>query len=444
MKKTWIIIKREYLSRVKKRSFIILTIIGPVLIAALMIVPYFIAKSTEEQKVIDVVDETTIFRGKLGNTKNIRFNYLDTDINTACDNFDESTTYVILYIPRPTYTKPQYAELLYQNKQPGMTVTTYIRERLQYVMENKILKDQFNIDKKDLDATKSRVTLTQKNITTGEKSAPVLTSILGYAGGFLIYMFIFMFGSMVMRGVLEEKTNRIVEVIVSSVRPFQLMMGKIIGIAMVGLTQVFLWIVLTMFILGIFQASVVGDNFLNAKQQDAWVLDKNVVVPDPQEMQAGQTQNAELIAVLNTIKGYDFVAIIALFVFFFLFGYLMYASLFAAVGSAADNETDTQQFMMPITIPLIFAFIMGIYIIEDPQGPLAFWLSVIPLTSPVVMMIRLPFGVPAFDLYLSMALLVLAFIGTTWLAGKIYRTGILMYGKKVNYRELWKWITYKN
>jgi ABC-2 type transport system permease protein len=442
MRKTWIIIKREYLSRVKKKSFVIMTILGPLLMAALMIAPYFIARSTEGVKVIDVVDETGIFYDKLGSNKNIQFNYLNADIETATKGFNEDVSYAILYIPKPAYSKPYYGELLYLNKQPGMTVTTYIQERMRYVLENKILHDQFNIDKKDIDATKTNVELVQKDINTGEKSAPVLTSILGYVGGLLIYLFIFLFGSMVMRGVLEEKTNRIVEVIVSSVKPFQLMMGKIIGIAMVGLTQFLLWVLLTFSIITVFQASIVGPSMMKKSTQTEFSMDKNVVIPDNAQTQ--NTTNDELNSVFSTIRGYDFVAIILAFLFFFLFGYLMYASLFAAIGSAVDSEQDTQQFMMPITIPLIFAFVMGMYIIEDPQGPLAFWLSIIPLTSPVVMMIRLPFGVPPLDLFLSMFFLILAFLGTTWMAAKIYRTGILMYGKKVNYRELWKWLTYKS
>lgn len=441
MKKTWIIIKREYLSRVKKKSFIVLTILGPLLLAALMIVPYFIAQSTEGVKVIDVVDETGIFYENLGSNKNIQFRYLDVDIATASDQYDEDVSYALLYIPKPTYSMPVYGELLYKNKQPGMTVTTYIQERMRYILENKILHDQFNIDKKDLDAAKTNVELVQKDIKTGEKSAPVLTSIVGYVGGLLIYMFIFLFGNMVMRGVLEEKTNRIVEVIVSSVKPFQLMMGKIIGIAMVGLTQFLLWIILTFTIISVFQVTVTGKDMLKQGKQSEFVMDKNVVIPDNTAVQ-NPTENSELAGVLSSMQGYDFVAILLLFLFFFLFGYLMYAALFAAIGSAVDAEQDTQQFMAPITIPLLFAFVMGVYIINDPQGPLAFWLSIIPLTSPVVMMIRLPFGVPPLELYLSMFLLILGFISTTWLAGKIYRTGILMYGKKVNYRELWKWLKY--
>jgi ABC-2 type transport system permease protein len=334
-----------------------------------------------------------------------------------------------------------YGELLYKNKQPGMTVTTYVQERMRYILENKALHDQFNIDKKDIDAMKTNVTLVQKDIQTGEKSAPVMTSIVGYVGGLLIYMFIFLFGNMVMRGVLEEKTNRIVEVIVSSVKPFQLMMGKILGIALVGLTQFMLWVLLTFSIVTVFQATVTGKSIMKTNTNTEFTTDKNMVVPDNAKLE-NPDDSTDFSSVVSTMRGYDFVTIILAFLFFFLFGYLMYAALFAAIGSAVDSESDTQQFMAPITIPLVFAFVMGMYIINDPQGPLAFWLSIIPLTSPVVMMIRLPFGVPPLDFYLSMALLVLGFLGATWMAGKIYRTGILMYGKKVNYRELWKWMKY--
>ncbi len=441
MKKTWIIIKREYLSRVKKKSFILLTILGPILMAALMIVPYLIAQSTEEMKVIDVVDETGLFYDNLGSNKTIQFRYLDVNVEEASKNFNDEVSYALLYIPRPAYGRPVYGELLYKNKQPGMTVTTYIQERMRYILENKQLHDVYNIDKKDIDAMKTEVTLVQKDIKTGEQSAPILTSIVGYVGGLLIYMFIFLFGSMVMRGVLEEKTNRIVEVIVSSVKPFQLMMGKIVGIALVGLTQFMLWVLLTFSIITVFQATVTGKDLLKSNKTTEFTMDKNVVVPENTQIQ-NANDNSEIAGVLSSMQGYDFLTIILAFLFFFLFGYLMYAALFAAVGAAADAEQDTQQFMAPITIPLVFAFVMGMYIVQDPQGPLAFWLSIIPLTSPVVMMIRLPFGVPPFDFYLSMALLVLGFIATTWMAGKIYRTGILMYGKKVNYRELWKWLKY--
>ena len=263
---------------------------------------------------------------------------------------------------------------------------------------------------------------------------------IGIFSGILIYFFIFLFGSQVMRGVIEEKTSRIIEVIVSSVKPFQLMMGKIIGIALVGLTQLLLWVVLTFSIVSIFQVSFSG----NLPSNKTEILSTNNPLQQIDAEKNINLDNGKINEVFEAIFSIDYATIILSFIFFFLFGYLIYAALFAAIGSAVDSESDTQQFMLPITIPLIFSIVMAQVIIQNPDGPLAFWLSIIPLTSPIIMMIRIPFGVPAFDLILSMTLLVLGFIGTTWMAGKIYRTGILMYGKKVNYKELWKWLWYKS
>jgi ABC-2 type transport system permease protein len=237
-------------------------------------------------------------------------------------------------------------------------------------------------------------------------------------------MFIFMYGTMVMRGVIEEKTNRIVEIIISSVKPFQLMMGKILGVALVGLTQFFLWILLTVAISAIAELMFIDTTEL---ANDVNSIDQSVILAEFSKLTGG----------------IDLVKIFISFIFFFLFGYLMYSSLFAAVGSAVDAEADTQQFVLPITIPLILAFILIQPVMDNPDGLLAFWLSIIPLTSPVIMMVRLPFGVENWELILSMILLICGFILTTSLAAKIYRTGILMYGKKISYKELWKWLSYK-
>jgi ABC-2 type transport system permease protein len=443
MKKILIIIQREYYSRVKKRSFIIMTILGPILMAGIMIVPYFIAKMGDEERKINVVDETGIYYQKLQSNKTIKFNYLLDDIETAKSNFDSKKVYALLYIPKPSANKPTFATLYYSNKQPSITVTSYIQDKMKYAFENEVLVRDFGIEKKQIDAIKTSITIQPENISTGESTQPVLSTFIGIFGGVLIYFFIFLFGSQVMRGVIEEKTSRIVEVIVSSVKPFQLMMGKILGIALVGLTQFMLWVVLTLAIVGIFQVSFSGKmDVKNSKQQ--FQVENNALFPENAKTQDTAVDDNEMNSVFKSIGNYDFIQITLAFLFFFMFGYLLYAALFAAIGSAVDSEADTQQFMLPITVPLIFSFVMMQYIIENPQGPMAFWLSIIPLTSPIVMMIRLPFGVPAFDFYLSMILLVIGFLGTTWIAGKIYRTGILMYGKKVSYKELWKWLTYKN
>ncbi|MEI6900975.1 MAG: ABC transporter permease, partial [Bacteroidota bacterium] len=241
---------------------------------------------------------------------------------------------------------------------------------------------------------------------------------------------------------IEEKTSRIVEVIVSSVKPFQLMMGKIVGVALVGLTQFLLWIILTMAIVTTVTLAT------GIKAPVPRPTEEVITAPTPSIENAQQLinntkpslNNEKVNEVWDAINSIDFPVMITSFIFYFLFGYLLYAGLFAAIGSAVDSEADTQQFMLPITIPLVFALVMAQYVMKEPTGPMAFWLSMIPFTSPVIMMVRIPFGVPYMEVLLSMFLLVITFLGMTWLAGKIYRTGILMYGKKVNYKELWKWV----
>jgi ABC-2 type transport system permease protein len=248
-----------------------------------------------------------------------------------------------------------------------------------------------------------------------------------------------MFGSQVMRGVIEEKTSRIVEVIVSSVKPFQLMFGKIIGVGMVGLTQFLLWVILTGTIVGVVMTSFSGTMEKYAQEQVVVKNNNNIF---PEQNTNSQLTDSDLNAVkaIERINNINFPLMLGSFLFFFLFGYLMYAAVFAAIGGAVDNEADTQQFMLPITVPLILAIVTAQFIALNPHGPMAFWFSIIPLTSPISMMIRLPFGVEPWELALSMGLLILGFLGMVWTAGKIYRTGILMYGKKITYKELWKWL----
>jgi len=441
MNKISIIIKREYLSRVKKRSFLVMTILGPMLMAAMMIVPYYVTKLDKEQQVIEVLDETGIYY-KMGSNETIKFDYVYSDLESAIANFDGNKYSALLYIPKPDMIEPTNAILYYSDKQPGNTVTSYIKDKMKYIYENRKLMELYGIDKKQIDDAKVRININSQNIETGETNLPIATTIMGIFAGFLIYFAIFMYGNQVMRGVIEEKTNRIVEIIVSSVKPFQLLLGKIIGIALVGLTQFMLWIVLTLSLVAVFQLSV-GAKDMVSKQNTEIVQQGNVLVPEnPTAAPAQDYDDENIRSLVKSIGDYNYTLIIFSFFFFFLFGYLLYAALFAAIGSAVDNEADTQQFMLPITIPLILAFILAQPIIENPQGPVAFWFSIIPLTSPIVMMIRIPFGVPVYELILSMVLLVLGFLACTWLAAKIYRTGILMYGKKVSYRELWKWLKY--
>jgi len=420
MRKIWLIIKREYLVRVRKKAFIVMTIVGPLLMAALMIVPTYLANETQEPRTIAIAEDDFEFTNQIEDTDFLHFSKIPTEEATLLKNdFSESNYYALLHIEGDNFT-------LYSNQQISLTVSRAIENQLEKIIEHQKLKAA-GIDLAILSEAESTVSITTKIITedgnTTNSQAEASMGI-GFICGILIYMFIFMYGTMVMRGVIEEKTSRIVEVIISSVKPFQLMMGKILGVALVGLTQFALWILLTITIASVAELMLMDSSSLTTK------LDS--------------TQQSILFSELSNLTGgINLVQIFVSFIFYFLAGYLMYSSLFAAVGSAVDAEADTQQFVLPITIPLILAFILIQPIIENPDGLLAFWMSIIPFTSPVIMMVRLPFGVENWELGLSMGVLILSFVLTTYLAGKIYRTGILMYGKKTSYKELWKWLSYK-
>jgi len=438
-----LVIKREYLTRVRKRSFIIMTILGPILMASVFILPVVLATMSDgNTKTIVVLDETGIFYGKFKNEDNLQFQHTVIDLETAKNELKIAKDYALLYIPRTEVSVPSSA-VLYSDKQPSISVITYIKSVMRKEVESLKLSAS-GIDEELLRSIKTNISLSTIKIDeTGEEeeSYTAVSMGLGIFAGLLIYFFIFIFGAQVMRGVIEEKTSRIVEVIVSSVKPFQLMMGKILGIALVGLTQFLLWVILTFTIVSVFQFAITEKMSMESVQKIVPV--ESQLVP-PVEKQAPQVEQDNMALVLDVISSINFEVMIFAFLFFFLGGYLLYAALFAAIGSAVDTEADTQQFMMPVTIPLILAMIMSQFVIQNPDGPVAFWFSIIPLTSPVVMMVRIPFGVPMFDIYLSIGLLIIGFVGTTWLAAKIYRTGILMYGKKINYRELWKWLTYRS
>lgn len=445
MNKIFLIIQREYLTRVKKKSFIVMTILGPLLMAALMIVPVWLATKEKSSHKIEVVDDSFLFMDSLPSTETIKFEYTGIKLGEAQRDFYETDYSAILYIPSNILEGGGSVKLFYK-KPIGVAAESHIENSIEKrIFDFKLLKN--NIDKNIIlkAETKIRV-LTEKQQESGKsmKTNTGLNMAIGFGAGILIYMFIFLYGVQVMRGVIEEKTNRIVEVIISSVKPFQLMMGKIVGIALVGLTQFILWIVLTFGIYTVAQLTILKD--VNAKYaKEAFA--KEQVFKQGVDINASEIENASnanpLFELYESLKGIDFVAILLCFLFYFIGGYLLYSALFAAIGAAVDNESDTQQFMLPITIPLIFSFVIAQSIIQDPDSSMAFWFSIIPFTSPVVMMVRLPFGVPFSEVALSMGLLVVGFLFTTWLAGRIYRTGILMYGKKISYGELWKWLFYK-
>jgi ABC-2 type transport system permease protein len=465
MQKIFLIIKREYLTRVKKKSFIVMTILGPLLMAGLFIVPVYMASRADEKKVVDIVDETGWFINKFENNDNYKFVPLYTDLETAKETLKAAKDHALLYIPRTEVSVPSSA-IIYSDGQPSMNLKGYISGVMSKEIENQKLaaeikkeierrspayksneQEETLISETILKNIKSSVNLTTIKIEEGgkeEKSYTEVSMAVGMFGSIMIYFFIFLFGAQVMRGVIEEKTSRIIEVIVSSVKPFQLMMGKILGIALVGLTQFLLWVIFTAGIVTVVQ-SAFPEKFKTNPTEQAFVPKSQMIAPKvADQLKASNEENSAPNEIFDAINSINYGVMIAAFIFFFLGGYLLYASLFAAIGSAVDSEADTQQFMLPITIPLIFSIVMAQNIINNPDGHLAFWLSIIPFTSPIIMMIRIPFGVPFAELALSVGLLIAGFLGTTWMAARIYRTGILMYGKKVNYRELAKWLFYKS
>lgn len=437
MNKTLLILQREYLTRVKKPSFIIMTFLGPLLMAMLMIVPVFLATLSDSGiKKVAVLDETDWFTGKFENDENYIYTYVNENLDSLKAKVLKGDYNTLVYIPEPELNIPVNA-MLFNAKQASLSLKSSIRNTIKTEVENRKLLSS-GIDPEVIKSSKTNINIQTIKLENDGKESKSYTEVdvaLGLITSILIYFFIFMFGALVMRGVIEEKTSRIIEVMVSSVKPFQLMMGKITGIALVGLTQFLLWVLLTLGIYSIF-ALIFGPEAVSQLPVGNNMMGQN--------LGAGQVaSNAQINEIFEVIHSINFGVIIFSFLIYFIGGYLLYAALFAAIGSAVDNEADTQQFMLPVSIPLIMGIVLSNFIVNNPDGSVAFWLSMIPLTSPVIMMVRIPFGVPYWEIALSMALLIMGFIFTTWLAAKIYRTGILMYGKKVNYKELWKWIRYK-
>ena len=443
MNKILLVIQREYLTRVKKKTFLIMTILGPLLMSGIFISVFLLDKVDTETKKIAVIDHTGMFVHKFKDSDRVKFEYISETLNKARKESKAEGYFGILDIPATeNISTLEKSVILYSESTPGIDVISKVK----YTLEKEINTQKYiaaGIDETKLSQIKTDVDVQTRDLENKETNTPITTGI-GFAAGLLIYLFIFIYGAMVMRGVLEEKTSRIVEIIISSVKPFQLMMGKIIGVALVGLTQFLLWVILTTTIIFALSTSLMSGKS-DQEKMDMMIKSKPGMEYTIQQNSETAQLKGENMAKLSTIMdGINFPLLIGMFIFYFLGGYLLYSALFAAIGAAVDSETDTQQFMLPVTIPLIIAYIAAATVINNPQGNVAFWFSIIPFTSPVVMMVRIPFGVPITDIVLSMVLLIGGFIFTTWLASKIYRVGILMYGKKVSYRELWKWIRFHN
>ena len=435
MNKIWLVIKREYLTRVRNKTFLLSTFLFPIVIVAFIIGSVFLAMKSRNKSTIAVINDPGFLQKNLESDSSFLIFEFPKDVNSS--NYEEKGYAGLLKVNPDTAAKKYVIE---SKKSLGIETMSYIENQVEKAIEYNMLQEK-NIERKLLDsistASKAAGEVTNE-LETGKEANNKLPYLIGFGCGIIIYITMFVFGAMVMRGVMEEKTSRIAEVIISSVKPFQLMMGKILGIAAVGLTQMLLWIILLLVLVNIIPLFVSSETLAQFQQMQ-----------ESQQQLPGGSNNTvalELLKATDTFKTeVNWGIVITCFLFYFLGGYLFYASLFAAVGSVVNEDPqEAQSLMLPIMMPIVFGFIILSTSIENPDSPIAFWGSMIPFTSPIVMMGRIAKGVPEvvpwWQLFLSMAMLILGFIFTTWFAGKIYRTGILLYGKKPSWKEMIKWI----
>ena len=432
-----LIIKREYLTKVRNKSFIVMTFLSPlIMIALIAVVSYLSQLNNDKLRTISVLDDTGYLEDVFQNTDNTTYTSLNgLNLDDAIALVKEKEDYGLLHIASVD-SLDVFANNVkfYSEESPSISIMSGLERKIEKrLREMKLQEDGVSLAQ--IEASKSSINIAQESFD-GEKSSKidnVVKLAFGGAAGYLLFMFIIIYGNMIMRSVIEEKTSRIIEVIISSVKPIQLMMGKIIGTSLAGITQFAIWVILGGVLITIVSA-IFG-------------IDMSQVQTPQQELvnQAMQTEGAQAMAenLITAIGNLPLTNLVVAFMFFFIGGYLLYSSLYAAIGAAVDNETDTQQFMLPILMPLILAVYVGVFtVIEDPHGTVSTVFSFIPLTSPVVMLMRIPFGVPLWQQGVSLLLLIGTFILAVWFAAKIYRVGILMYGKKPTYKELFKWLKY--
>lgn len=446
MNKTWIIIEREFMTRVRKKSFLLLTIFVPILFVLFYaFMMWMLMKDDTQERIIAVVNESTI-ETPISEINNTRFVVLDTLLTSdqAPEYLIASGNYAVMWIPENVM---ESAELpIYSFSQIPMDLKNNIAQQLQNRIEElkrqKIIAQTHIPDlEQQLENTRTPVVIKTLKVTEegiAQESSSEIASVVGLIGGMVIYFFIFMYASQVMKGVIEEKSNRIIEVLISSVKPFQFLLGKIVGVAAVGLVQFLIWVVLGLVGIGIMQFIFLPDIDLETLRNAGSMMSMGM----ENSSQLNSQQLAILTDIAKTIDVGFILKFLSAFLFYFIGGYLLYASLFAAIGAAVDNETDSQQFMTPLSIILVVGLYIGFAAMKSPESPLVFWSSLFPFTSPIVMLVRIPFGVPGWEVAVSMVLLIGSFILFTWISGKIYRIGILMYGKKVSWKELWKWLKY--
>ena len=447
MNKILLVIQREYFTRVKKPSFWILSLVVPILLAGVYAIPIILAARPLEHANVLVVDDSGLFQGQFRSGRDITYHEAGS-IDYARRQLGQTDTLdAIVYIPARETTLPRDAYLYYRTDAPSMTVQSDVNSQLQEILRNRILLDVHGLTPDDYTMlTTTHIKLRTQDIETGRDSFLQVKIALGIILAMLVFIAVFMFGSQVMRGVMEEKTSRIVEVIVCSVKPFQLMMGKVVGIGLVGLTQFALWVILS-------AVAVTGVQLTNADlfEQVAQRNSRTEIASkgseattqyqtaqyQAEQYQAGEGIDNSLQDLIQGLTDINYGLIILLFIFYFVFGYLLYASLFAAAGSLVDNDTDSQQFTLPLTIPLLLSILLMPAMINEPSGSISVWLSIIPFTSPAAMLLRIPFGVPVWQVVLSMLLLLATFPLCIWAAAKIYRSAILRYGQKTTWRDVW-------
>jgi ABC-2 type transport system permease protein len=433
-----LIIKREFIAKVRNKSFIVMTFLSPLLFVGIAAFVGYLSSMKADTKRVAIHDETGLFVSefKSMNSKDGEYLYQDfsaIDVKYLRDSITNESYEGLLYIPKVTNDKDLENKIQFiSNESPSISFIVNVQD----IIAKKLTKDNFekaNLDTLAIQNAQAKVNITLSK-ASGEKSLKGLNEIkiaIGGAFGYLIMMFIIIYGNMVMRSVIEEKTNRIVEIIISSVKPFQLMMGKIIGTSMAGLLQFFIWAIIGLMLM--FAASA----FFGIDASPAAKIPPSIVKAAHQEF----AETAQMY--IKELWGLPIATILISFVVYFIGGYFLYSSFYAAIGAAVDNETDSQQFLLPIIMPLVLAVYIGFFtVINDPHGTVATVFSMIPLTSPIVMMMRIPFGVPLWQLIISVVLLFGTFFFVVWFAAKIYRVGILMYGKKPTWRELYKWLQY--
>ena len=447
-----IIISREYLTRVKKKSFLLTTFLVPVLFAAMCILPsviMFMAKDTDKK--VAVIDQSGIVMPYLVDTDAVDYEDYSTEpVDSMKLRFDELGLDALVVVSPLDSVQRSVTVASYSAKPLSMELKEGVQSKVNDAVEDyRLALYEIGDLKQIMEDVKSDISMS--TYTLDESGEEKITSsevymIISMLLSIIIYMFIAMFSGMVMQSVIEEKSSRVVEVLVSSVKATELMFGKIIGVACVALTQFFLWIILTLVLVGGFSAFVGFDSLMGDPAQTEHMMEMAQMQMggvDMAEMTETMAEEEGMGAVLSTLKDIDWVQMILAFIVYFALGYLLYASFFAAIGSAVENEADTNQLQMPVTVPLLLAFFIAIYAFNAPDSPIVWWGSMIPFTSPIVMLARIPFGVPMWELVLSIVLLLATFAACGWASAKIYKIGILMFGKKTTFKDLWKWLKQK-